>query len=353
MDRIKVGLLGYGLAGSVFHAPLIGLEPRMHLAAIHSSRVEQIAHDCPGAAVIGSADDLIGRDDLDLIVVATPNDSHFTYAQKALEAGKHVVVDKPLALDAGQADALIALAQKEKRHLSVFQNRRWDSGFLSLQSAMAQGRLGAVSFVELHFDRFRPQIKQGWREVPAPGAGVLYDLGAHLIDQALFLFGKPDAITADCQQQRAGARVCDYFHLVLFYGTCRVVLHVTTLAPKPGPTIMAHGDGGSFFAYGLDPQEAWLKAGRRPDDHQAGALWGGDLPLVDVALFNAEGGAIGLLPGDQRAVPGHYGAFYGGMAKAILDGADVPVDPLNARQGLSILAAAEESSKTGCRMACD
>ena len=219
-EKIRVGLVGYGLAGKVFHAPLIRACERMELAAVMTSR------DVPGAA--GSLEELLERSDL--VVVASPNESHFPIAKAALEAGKHVVVDKPLALNEVEADELIEVGRKAGRLLTVFHNRRWDSDFLTVRKLMSE--LGEIALFEAHWDRFRPAIKQGWREEPREGSGLLSDLAPHMIDQALLLFGTPDAVQADIAAQRDGAQVDDYFDLTLFYDRMRVRLCASTLIDR-------------------------------------------------------------------------------------------------------------------------
>ncbi len=340
MKRIRVGLLGYGLAGSVFHAPLICAEPALELVVVASRRTEAIAGALPHVEAVPTPDEVIERRDIDLIVVATPNDAHFAQASAALAAGKHVVIDKPMALNVSEADALISQAVKACRMLTVFHNRRWDNGFLTLRQAIADGALGEVCYFESRFDRFRPAIKPGWREHPGEGAGVLYDLGAHLVDQALVLFGLPDAIDADVTSQRTEARVDDYFHLVLHFGRRRAILHAATLARMPGPSLVAHGDKGSFMKFGLDAQEARLKTGLRPHD----VAWGAN-GAEDFATFDDGAGPkpIALLAGD-------YPAFYRGVAASIRDGARPLVAAEEGRDVMRVLAAARQSAAEGRRI---
>lgn len=331
MAPVRVGLLGYGMAGQVFHAPLIRQEPGLHLVTVASSRAEQIARDVPGVEAVPSVDAVIARPDIDLIVVATPNQLHFPHAKAALEAGKHVVIDKPFVVDLAQADALMALADRHQRVLSVFQNRRWDSGFLTARQAMADGSLGEIYYYEAHYDRFRPAIKPGWREVAGDGAGVFFDLGAHLADQAVCLFGMPDAVTADIQVQRADAQVDDYFHVVLHYGRRRAVLHGSMLTRMPGPSLALHGDRGSLLVYGLDGQETALKA-------LTGAGGGGAGPAPS-ALLDDGGG-----PRPLDLAAGDYPAYYRGVAAAIRDGVPPPVTARQARDAFAVLAAAQASA---------
>jgi scyllo-inositol 2-dehydrogenase (NADP+) len=321
---IRVGLAGYGLAGSAFHAPLIRACGRMQLAAVLTSR------DVPER--VETLDELLERSDL--VVVATPNTTHFDIAAAALNAGKHVVVDKPLTVSIAEADELIRLAEQRGRVLTVFHNRRWDSDFMTVRKVLPQ--LGEVMLFEAHWDRFRPEIKHGWREVPQPGGGVLSDLGPHMIDQALLLFGMPDAVSADLLAQRSGAEVDDYFDLTLHYGERRVRLCASTLIAEPRPRFAAHGTVGSFAKYGLDPQEAQLKAGMDARADEFG--------------FGGRDGTVTLPDGRQHTVPterGDYRAFYEAVADAILDGAPVPVDPTDARDGLVLIDLARRAAELG------
>lgn len=321
---IRVGLVGYGLAGKAFHAPLILSCDRMELAAVLTSR------DAP--APVRTLDELIERSDL--VVVASPNQTHFPIAKAALEAGRHVVVDKPFTVALDEADELIALAEQKGRVLSVFHNRRWDSDFLTVRKIMP--RLGEVMLFESHWDRFRPQIKEGWRERPEAGGGVLSDLGPHHIDQALQLFGTPEAIGADICTQRANAVVDDYFDVTFHYGRRRVRLCCSTLVAEPRPRFAIHGTGGSYIKLGLDPQEAQLKEGLEPGDPSFG-------------IDSRDGIFVGPT-GEAESVPtskGNHPAFYEGMADAILEGAPSPVAPQDARDGLLLINLARRASLTG------
>jgi scyllo-inositol 2-dehydrogenase (NADP+) len=324
---IRVGLAGYGLAGASFHAPLIGACDRMELSAILTSR------EAPHR--VDSFEELLERSDL--VVIATPNTTHFELATAALHAGKHVVIDKPFTVTVPEADELIALAAERRRVLTVFHNRRWDSDFLTVRKTLPQ--LGDITLFEANWDRFRPQIKEGWREVPQPGGGVLSDLGPHMIDQALLLFGMPEAVSADVLTQRSQAKVDDYFDLTLHYGERRVCLRSSTLVAEPRPRFAIYGTGGSFVKYGLDPQERQLKSGMEP----LAAEFGTGTP----------NGLLTGLEGFREEVPserGNYRAFYEAVADCILGGAPVPVDPADARAGLVVIDLARRASELGQRL---
>jgi scyllo-inositol 2-dehydrogenase (NADP+) len=336
-----VGLVGYGVAGAVFHAPLIQAEPRLRLRAVATSRAEQVRRELPGVRAVGSAEALLEDPGVELVVVAAPNDVHHRLAAAALRAGRHVVVDKPFVLTAAEADELIALAAAEGRLLSVFQNRRWDNDFLTVRRLVEAGPLGQVATYVSRFDRFRPAPKGGWREAAVPGSGILYDLGSHLIDQALQLFGLPATVTADVGVQRAGVAADDYVHLVLGYGRLRVLLHAGMLVRAPGPRLEVHGDRGSYVKYGLDPQEEALRSGGRPGDPG----WGTEPPDRSGTLTIEVGGLE--LQARVPSVPGRYQAYYAGMADAVAGQGPVPVAAEDARATSMLIECALASSRQG------
>ena len=324
---IRVGLVGYGLAGAVFHAPLIRACRRMELSVVQTSR------EAPNR--VQTLDALL--DASDLVVIASPNTTHFPIAKAALEAGKHVVVDKPFTVTASEADALIALAKRQARILTVFHNRRWDSDFLTLKRILP--RTGAISLYEAHWDRFRPTIKPGWRETEEPGGGVWYDLGPHLLDQALQLFGMPESVSADIFAQRPAAKADDYFDVTLHYPSRRVCLRCSSLVADPRPRMAAHGSEASFVKFGLDPQEPALKNGATPLDAGFG--------------MDERTGTLTFPDGGSQSIPnerGDYLAFYEAVADSILEGAPVPVDPADARDGLLLISLARRASELGQRL---
>ena len=317
MQQISVGLIGYGLGGSTFHAPIIAAVPGLRLARIASRSAKPETRDLyPGVQLDETPQAMLDDPDIALVVVCTPNASHYALAKAALLAGKHVVVDKPFVLSSAEGEELVALAQQQGVRLSVYQNRRWDGDFLTLSRTLASGELGTVHTYRAHFDRYAPQVKVRWKEQPQPGAGVLWDLGSHLIDQALTLFGTPNAVTAHLSVQREGAQVEDAFELIMDHGATRVVLHAGALVRAPGPRYQVHGTHGSFVKYGIDSQEEALKQGGRPGD----AGWGHDAP-ADWATITAADGSRRTVETD----PGAYEAFYRGMYRAIAEGAEVPV----------------------------
>jgi scyllo-inositol 2-dehydrogenase (NADP+) len=335
MTPIPVGLIGYGFGGSIFHAPLIRAVPDLKLAAVVTSQRERVGHDLPGVAVVATTQELLADPSMTLVVVASPSTTHFEVARAALEAGKHVVIDKPFAGTVREADFLIDLAAARKLFLSVYQNRRWDGDFLTVKRLIQDGSLGELFHYEAHFDRFRLDIRTGWRETGGRGSGILYDLGAHLIDQAVYLFGLPQSVTADVFAQRHGAVAPDYFHLALEYRKMRAILHGATVVKAPGPHFAVHGDKGSFLKYGMDPQEDALKAGKRPGDEG----WGLDDPAAYGEFTSAEGAKHKI-----ETLPGGYENYYRQVAEALLHGGQVPVDPAGSRDGLVVIEAALRSA---------
>jgi len=335
MAALGVGLVGYGFAGRTFHAPVLAGVPGLRLAAVASSDAAKVHADWPDVPVHADPADLFARADVDLVVVATPNDSHHALARAALLAGKHVVVDKPFTQTLAEAQDLAALARTTNCVLSVFQNRRWDGDFLTLRGLLAGGELGRLVYFESHFDRYRPQVLPRWRDRPGAG-GIWPDLGSHLADQALQLFGRPEAIQADMGPVRDAAVTEDYFHVQLRYASgLRVVLHSTTLAAEPAPRFLVHGTLGSYSKHGVDAQEDALKAGARPSMEASGD-WGRD----------ARDGQLTLADG-QRAVPtvpGNYLAYYAAVRDAIQGTGDNPVPPEQAVQLMALLELGRRSA---------
>lgn len=335
MRRLRVGLIGYGLAGSTFHAPVIAAVPSLSLTTVVTSRVAAVERDLPGVRIAATSEHLFTDPTIELIAIATPNDTHFELARRALRAGKHVVIDKPMTIASAEADALIALAAERQCILSVYQNRRWDGDFRTVAQCIADGSLGNVVIYEANYDRFRPAIKPGWREATGPGTGLLFDLGSHLIDQALHLFGMPETIVGDVFVQRAQAQVDDYFHLIFGYPGRRVILRAATLVREPGPHFAVHGTAGSFIKYGMDPQEAALKAGIAVGTPG----WGEDEPAHYGTYAPAEG-----LCRKIPTLPGTYVEFYAAMAAAILDGTPPPVAARDARNVIRAIELARASA---------
>lgn len=336
---LQVALVGYGLAGRVFHAPLIAAVDGLQLRTVVSSDPGRVHADLPEVAVSDDPHAAFADPAIDLVVLATPNATHASLAIAALRAGRHVVVDKPLAVDLAEADLVRAAAGQARRVLSVFHNRRWDADFLALRALVEAGTLGTLAEVHSHFDRFRPAVPDRWRERAGAGAGLWLDLGPHLVDQMLQLFGLPDAVQADIGMQRAGVEVDDWFHVVLRFGRLRAVLHAGALVPGAGLRFAVHGTGGSWFKSGLDPQEASLRAGSRPGDPG----WG-----VDPApghLLQVHAGGVVETP--SPAPTGDWRRYYAGVRTALLDGTPPPVTADEAHAVMRVLQAGIESAATG------
>ncbi|MEV5418600.1 Gfo/Idh/MocA family protein [Streptomyces albogriseolus] len=345
---LRVGLVGYGLAGSVFHAPLIAATQGLALDTVVTSNPERQAQaraEHPDVTVAASADELWARaGELDLIVVASPNRTHVPLATAALEAGLPVVVDKPVAGTAAQARALAELAEKRGLLLSVFQNRRWDNDFLTLRRLIADGELGEVYRFESRFERWRPQLKGGWRESgdPAEIGGLLYDLGSHVVDQALVLFGPVTSVYAETDVRREGARTDDDTFLALTHASgVRSHLYVSATTAQLGPRFRVLGSKAGYVKHGLDPQEAALREGSRPG--ASGTEWGAEPEELWGRLGAGESPVTGG-GSPVRTLPGDYPAYYAAVARALLSYGPNPVTALEAAATLDILEAARRSA---------
>lgn len=337
---IRAGLIGFGLGGSAFHAPLIDAVEGLTLAAVATSRAEAVQSAYPGAAVT-TPEAVIADPGIDLVVISTPNDTHVPLARAALAAGKHVVVDKPFATSAADGAELAAFARETGRLVVPFHNRRWDSDFLTVRRLIGADALGEAMLFEAHWDRFRPELSQPWKEALASGGGQLADLGPHMIDQALLLFGAPEAVTGDLAVQREGGVVDDAFALTLHYGERRVRLASSRLIAAPRPRFSIHGRKGSFVKFGLDPQEATLRAGGRPGD----AGYGEEDAAFHGVLTRADGSSETVV--SER---GDYRPFYADVAAAIEGRRPAPVAAVDAVTGLRVIEAARESAREGRRV---
>lgn len=336
---INVAIVGYGLSGQVFHAPLITANKHLQLTAVVSSKPDKVHQDYPHVTVFSSLDDLLQHNQIDLVVITTPNTTHYPYAKKALLAGKHVIVEKPFTNTYSEAVQLITLAKQKKRLLSVFHNRRWDNDFLTIQHLLKANSLGPINYFEAHYDRYVPEISHNWRDQNIPGCGTLYDLGSHLIDQTLTLFGLPKTIWADIEQQRTGAVAPDYFHLVLKYDQLTAVLHSSMLVKKQGPRYQLHGNKGSFLKYGIDPQEEQLKQGMRPDH----PLYGRENPN-DYGKIQYTQGTL-QISGIVDTLPGQYPDYYKQIVQAIQDKGQNPVPAKQAANVIRLIELAMQSAQ--------
>ncbi|HYL65165.1 MAG TPA: oxidoreductase [Candidatus Methylomirabilis sp.] len=341
---IDVGLIGFGLAGRAFHAPVIRAVPGLRLAAILQRSGSEAAAQYPGVRIVRSVEELLSIESIRLVVVASPNDTHYPFARQCLAAGRDVLVDKPFTTTLAEAAALVQFAKQCGRLITVYQNRRYDGDFQAIRQLVAGGALGRVVRFETNYDRFRPQVRPAaWREKSGPGTGILFDLGPHLIDHALVLFGLPEAITADVRVERDNAVTDDSFDIVLHYPhSLRAVLRSTMLAASPRPRFVIHGTRGGFFKQSFDPQENNLRRGEIPQD----APWGAE-PEEDWGVLTVYDGENPT----QRRIPsgtGDYRDYYANVRDAILGKAKLAVTPEWALDVMRILELARESSEKRC-----
>jgi len=340
MRKIRVGLVGYGISGATFHAPLLSVLEEFEIAKVVSSKKEKVQQDLGDVEVVSRLEEVLEDATIDLVVISTPSGVHYEMAKQSLLAGKHVILEKPMVAASWEAEELMKLAEEKQLLLSVYHNRRWDNDFLTVKKLVNDGVLGDINTYQVHYDRFRPDVRNRWREKPGPGSGVLYDLGSHLIDQALDLFGWPQFVFADVFMQRENAETDDYFHLILGYEKLRVILHAGSIVPSNGPRFQVHGSKGSFIKFGLDGQEAALKEGKKPIDPS----WGADEPPYYGKLVTIDGGQE--RQETIETVHGSYLTYYKKIAESILEGKRAPV---TAHEGLSVIkiieAALESSAK--------
>ncbi|WP_017911731.1 oxidoreductase [Xanthomonas sp. SHU 166] len=346
MPDFNLALLGFGYVGRTFHAPLIAQTPGLHLHTVVSRQAEAVNAVWPQARVVAEAAQAFADPRIDAVVIATPNQTHAPLALAALAQGKHVLVDKPFTLDVAEAQQVLDQAQRADRIVSVFQNRRWDGDFLGVRALLEAGTLGEIAEFHSHFDRHRPQVGDRWREHALPGSGLWFDLGPHLLDQALQLFGPPQSLQADLALQRPGAQTVDYVHAVLRYPRLRVVLHAGSLVAANGLRFAVHGSGGSYVKHGLDTQEAQLRAGVAP----GAPGWGEDPLPGQLRLVGADGThAVQTLPAPR----GDYRDCYAAFREAIAGRAPAPVDAAQALAVMRLLEAGVRSAASGCSVTLD
>ncbi|MBD1434424.1 Gfo/Idh/MocA family oxidoreductase [Sphingobacterium sp. DN00404] len=340
--KYKIGLIGFSIGGQVFHAPFIAGNPLLELYKVTARKPEQqqiLTNKYPSAIAVSTVDEIIDDPLVDIVVVATSNDVHFSLTKRALEAGKHVVVEKPFTNTTAEADELIALAKEKGRVLTVHHNARFHSDFKTVKKVIQGKRLGSVVNYQARYDRFRNFLREGaWREQDLPGSGIHYDLGAHLIDQALQLFGKPDAVFADLRKQREHAKAIDDFEFILSYPTRKISLFGQMLAKESTPRFAIYGLQGSFVKPGVDPQEEKLRNGALP--HKVDN-WG----LEDESTY----GRLNVIENRQdvrETIPSEKGTgqdFYQNLVEVLDGDAELLITPQQARDVIRILEAAEQS----------
>ena len=353
MKPIKTALTSYGMSGLVFHGPLLETHPGFEITSIlewSGKRRSEGRH--PGAMIEKEYDKILKDRSIELVIINSPDHLHHEMAIKALDHGKSIVVEKPFTLTTKQAEEVIGKAVQKGIMVSVFQNRRWDGDFLTVREVIESGSLGRLVSFESHFDRFRNYIQESWKENKNVGAGTLYNLGSHMIDQALDLFGMPEFIFADVRGQRTGSEVDDSFDIFMHYPEVKCLVRGSYLVKEQGPRYILHGTHGSFLKWGLDPQEEALKAGQVPGLKD----WGAEHPDM-FGVLNTEAG--GTEAGDTEAggdtekrekiptIPGNYMAYYDNIYEHLRHGTELAVKAEEARNVIRIIEAAYESAKKG------
>jgi len=337
--RLVVGVASFGMSGRVFHMPLLSHHKDFRVKSVVERRTDEARKIYPHVTRVRSFDEMVHDPEIDLIVVNTPDSTHYTLAKQSLEAGKHTVVEKPFTQTVEQGRELIALAGKSGEHVCVYHNRRWDGDFLTIRNIVDEKRLGRLVDFEMHWDRFRNYIQPDtWKEQSSSGAGLLYNLGSHLIDQALVLFGMPEAVTAHLAAVRTSGEVDDWFEVRLHYPSVQVSMKSSYLVREPGPRYLLHGTLGSYVKYGIDPQELALAQGGNPTSPG----WGKEAEEWWGVLHTEEKGAP--VRRKVETVPGNYGAFYDSVREAVIHGTACAVRPEEALNVISIITAAQQSN---------
>jgi scyllo-inositol 2-dehydrogenase (NADP+) len=339
---INTALCSFGMSGWVFHAPFIHLHPGFNLYAVWERSKNLAQQKYPGIVTYRTLEEMLADEQIELVVVNTPNATHYEYAKKALLAGKHVIIEKPFTVNSDEALELIALASQQHKKLSVYHNRRYDSDFRTVKKILTEGWIGPVVEAEIHYDRYREELSpKVHKEVPGPGTGALYDLGSHLVDQALQLFGPPEAVFADIMIMRPVSKVDDYFELLLYYPHSRVRLKSSYMVRESLPGYVIHGAKGSFIKARTDVQETMLQAGELPSR----ADWGREPESERGLLHTEKDGQV--IRQQFPSVNGHYGDYYEEMYQSIRNNQPVPVSGADGLAVVQIIEAAFESSKSG------
>ena len=339
MQKIKTAILSFGMSGRVFHAPFLHLHNGFELVGAWERNKETIHEFYPGAKTYTSLESLLVDDSIELVIVNTPTYTHFDYAKQALLAGKNIVVEKAFTTTVSEAEELKVLAEKQNKRIAVFQNRRWDSDFKTVQKIIVEGWLGEIAEAEFHFDRYNLQLSpKAHKEVPGPGAGTLKDLGPHVIDQALCLFGMPQQVFADIRITRKTSVVDDYFEILLYYPTFRVRLKAGFIVREAVPSYMVHGYIGSFLKPRADVQEANLLKGLKPNLTD----WGTE-PVTEEGLLHTEKDGT-IIKEKIKSLQGNYYDYYDGVYKALTQNIGMPVTVDDGIHVMKIIEAAIKSS---------
>ena len=340
MNPIKTALLSYGMSGEIFHAPLLAVDSNFSLATVLQRNSEKAKSRYPDIRIVRKVDHIMKDDSIELVVINTPNESHFEYATLALDAGKHVVVEKPFTVTVQDADKLINLAVTKNRILTVFQNRRWDGDFMTVKKVLENNWVGKVAEFELHYDRYRNYIEANtWKEEEGPGTGILYNLGSHMLDQVVMLFGMPNEVDARIGIQRPNGKVEDFYDIRMHYDSFQTIVKSSYLVREATPRYILHGTEGSFIKYGIDPQEQALKDGRIPGSQG----WGSEGREFWGKLNTTLGGLH--YEGLVETLPGNYSTFYKNVFHAIRNNEPLAVKPEESKDVIRLIEACYESHK--------
>ncbi len=346
VNPVITSISSFGMSGQVFHGPCLKVDPRFRVKTIVERSKELSRNLFPDALIVRTYGQMLADREIELVIVNTPDPFHFSMAKQALLAGKHVVVEKPFTLRKVEADELIVIAKRQGKLLTVFQNRRWDSGFLTVMKVLESGLLGQLAEFESHFDRYRQAVVPAtWKEEGDEYAGVLYNLGSHMVDQALLLFGMPQAVTAQLQKVRPGSLVFDYYDLRLHYEGFSALLKCSYLVKEEGPHFILHGLNGSYLKKGIDLQEELLKKGVLPE----GSQWGME-PRSSRGVLNVRVNGVEIR-GRVSSIPGNYPAFYSALYESIRNGKPLAVKPEESARVIQILEACLESHSKGATVA--
>lgn len=350
MNPIKTALVAFGAAGKFMHAPFLATQPEHYdVIAVLERHKEDSLKLFSNAKIVRSIEELLAIPEVELVIITTPNDTHYSYTKAAVLAGKHVVCDKPFTIKSSDSLELVNLAKKTNKIISVFHNRRYVADFLTIKEILGKRLLGEIHEFEGHYDRYRPEKKpNAWREEDIPGAGILYDLGTHLIDQAFCLFGLPKSITADIRLQRPHAKAVDNFELKLDYPFLKVILKAGMLVREPGPRYMIHGTKGSFLKYGEDPEEAFLRAGKLPSEVPG---WGIENPENFGLLHTEINGEV--VREKYPSIKGDYGYYYRNLFKTIRENAPLREKPEHGYNTIRLIESAIKSSALQCTLTCE
>ena len=341
---INTAILAYGMSGEVFHAPLISAHPGFSLRKIMERSSDKAVKRYPGVETVRKMEDILSDASIELVIVNTPHDLHYEHARQVIEAQKHLVIEKPFSTTLEEGSQLTALAKKHDVKLSIFQNRRWDGDFMTVQRVVSSGLLGPIVEFEAHYDRYRPVVDtKTWKERAGKGAGSLFNLGPHMIDQALVLFGMPERLDSRLMVQRPGGSAEDFYDIRMIYSSgLHVILKSSYLVREPGPRYVLHGVNGSFVKYGLDPQEQALK-----DRVTPGSTGWGVEPRHDWGKINTNYPGDLAVSGEVETIPGNYLLFYENIYAAIRDGAPLAVTPEQAMDIQCVMDACIESNSKG------